>query len=77
MIVLDDAPLDRAVSGAINASFSNAGQLCMSIERLYVQDAIYDTFVPRFIEAVKKLKLGIGLDYSSDVGSLISQEQLV
>jgi succinate-semialdehyde dehydrogenase / glutarate-semialdehyde dehydrogenase len=77
MIVLDDAPLNRAVSGAINASFSNAGQLCMSIERLYVHDAIYDTFVPRFVEAVRALKLGIGLDYSSDVGSLISEEQLI
>lgn len=76
MIVLDDAPLDRAVSGAINASFSNAGQLCMSIERLYVHDAIYDTFVPLFVEAVKNLKLGVSLDFSSDVGSLISNEQL-
>ena len=76
MVVLDDAPLERAVQGAINACFSNAGQLCMSIERLYVHDAIYDRFVPAFVSAVKNLKLGIGLDFTSDVGSLISQEQL-
>jgi succinate-semialdehyde dehydrogenase / glutarate-semialdehyde dehydrogenase len=76
MIVLDDAPLERAIEGAINASFSNAGQLCMSIERLYVHDAIYDTFVPRFVEAVRALRLGIQLDFSADVGSLISPEQL-
>jgi acyl-CoA reductase-like NAD-dependent aldehyde dehydrogenase len=76
MIVLDDAPLGRAVQGAINASFSNAGQLCMSIERLYVHDAIYDTFVPRFVEAVKGLSIGIQRDFSAKIGSLISAEQL-
>lgn len=76
MIVLDDAPLHRAVPGAIAASFSNAGQLCMSIERLYVQDTIYDTFVPRFIEAVNAQNLALTLDFSADMGSLISAEQL-
>lgn len=76
MIVLDDAPLDRAVHGALGASFSNAGQLCMSIERLYVHDAIYDTFVPRFVEAVGALRLGLAQDFSADVGSLISARQL-
>jgi succinate-semialdehyde dehydrogenase/glutarate-semialdehyde dehydrogenase len=76
MIVLDDAPLDRAVSGAINASFSNAGQLCMSIERLYVHNAIYDAFVPRFVDAVSRLSIGTSLDFSHDVGSLISLDQL-
>lgn len=76
MVVLDDAPLERAVAGAINASFSNAGQLCMSIERLFVQDNVYDRFVPALVEGVKKLRLGVGLDFSWDVGSLISAEQL-
>jgi len=76
MIVLDDAPLERAVRGAITASFSNAGQLCMSIERLYVQDTIYDRFVPAFTAAVAKLSMGTALDYSYEIGSLISQEQL-
>lgn len=76
MIVLDDAPLDRAVRGAIAASFSNAGQLCMSIERLYVHDAIYDTFVPRFIDAVNAQRLALTLDFSADMGSLISAQQL-
>ena len=76
MIVLEDAPLGRAVQGAINASFSNAGQLCMSIERLYVHEAIYDTFVPRFVHAVKGLSIGIERDFSAKIGSLISAEQL-
>jgi len=76
MIVLDDAPLERAIEGAIAASFSNAGQLCMSIERLYVHENIYDRFVPAFVERVGKLRLGVGIDFSAEVGSLISQEQL-
>ena len=76
MIVLDDAPLERALQGAITASFSNAGQLCMSIERLYVHEGIYDRFVPRLIEEVKALRLGTAFDFSYDVGALISAEQL-
>ena len=76
MIVLDDASLERAVEGAINASFSNAGQLCMSIERLYLQDAVYDHFVTAFVEKVSTLRLGVGLDFHADIGSLISQQQL-
>ena len=76
MIVLDDAPLERAVQGAITASFSNAGQLCMSIERMYIQDGIWDEFVPRLTAEVEKLRLGSAFDFSYDVGALISQEQL-
>ena len=76
MIVLDDAPLARAVDGAIAASFSNAGQLCMSIERLYVHERIYDRFVPQFVDRVRQLRLGVGVDFSAEVGSLISQEQI-
>ncbi len=76
MIVLDDAPLERALQGTIPAAFSNSGQLCMAIERLYVHDAIYDTFVPALTKAVSELTLGTALDYSYDIGSLISKDQL-
>ena len=76
MIVLDDAPLERALEGAISASFSNAGQLCMSIERLYVHDAIYDKFVGRLVDKVQSLRVGKAYDFSYDVGALISAEQL-
>ena len=47
MLVLDDADLDRAVEGAVRACFSSSGQLCISVERMYVADAVYDRFVPR------------------------------
>jgi succinate-semialdehyde dehydrogenase/glutarate-semialdehyde dehydrogenase len=76
MIVLDDAPLQRTVDGGLRACFSNAGQLCISMERMYVVDAIYDTFVPRFAEATRKLKLGGDLGYGADMGCLISPRQL-
>jgi succinate-semialdehyde dehydrogenase / glutarate-semialdehyde dehydrogenase len=76
MLVLDDAPLKRTVDGALRACFSNAGQLCISMERMYVVDAIYDTFVPRFAEATRKLELGGDLGYGADMGCLISPRQL-
>ncbi|MGH8960353.1 MAG: succinic semialdehyde dehydrogenase [Jatrophihabitantaceae bacterium] len=76
MLVLDDADLDRTVEGAVRACFSSSGQLCISIERMYVQDGIYDTFVPRFVEAVQTMKIGGGYDFDHDMGSLTSAEQV-
>jgi succinate-semialdehyde dehydrogenase/glutarate-semialdehyde dehydrogenase len=76
MIVLDDAGMDKAVRGAERALFSNAGQLCISIERLYVHDSIADEFERRLVERVHKMKLGTMLDYGADMGSLISRTQL-
>ena len=77
MVVLDDADQQRAIDGIITAAFSNAGQLCMSIERLYVHKAIYDSFVSALVDRVSSLRLGIGFDYESDIGSLISRDQLL
>jgi len=76
MIVCDDASISRAVEGAERALFSNAGQLCISIERLYVHDSIADEFERRLLERVREMKLGTPLDWSADMGSLISQDQL-
>jgi succinate-semialdehyde dehydrogenase / glutarate-semialdehyde dehydrogenase len=76
MIVLDDADLGRAVHGAIQGCFASAGQLCISFERLYVQSGIYDRFIDAFVRRTEALQLGAALDYSVDVGSLISQDQL-
>ncbi len=76
MLVLDDADLDRTVEGAVRACFSSSGQLCISIERMYVQDAIYDAFVARFVAAVQNMKLGAGYDYDWDMGSLTTPTQL-
>jgi len=76
MLVLDDADLDRTVEGAVRACFSSSGQLCISIERLYVADAIHDEFVERFVDAVANLTLGAAYDFSAQMGSLTSADQV-
>lgn len=76
MLVLDDADLDRAAECAVRACFSSAGQLCMSMERLYVAAGVHDAFVERFLARVAGIRLGAAFDYSFDVGSLMSQAQL-
>jgi succinate-semialdehyde dehydrogenase/glutarate-semialdehyde dehydrogenase len=76
MVVLDDADLDRAVEGAVRACFSSSGQLCISIERMYVADAVHDRFVERFVAAVEQMRIGGAFDYSCQMGSLTSTEQL-
>ncbi len=75
-IVLDDADLEKAVPGILRGSFANAGQLCVHMERVYVQSGIYDRFVPELVRHVKEMKLSAALDFSADMGSLISQDQL-
>lgn len=76
MIVLDDADIDKAAEGAVNACFPSAGQLCVSIERMYVAESIRDKFVAAFVARTKKLKIGAAYDYSIDVGSLTTPSQL-
>jgi succinate-semialdehyde dehydrogenase / glutarate-semialdehyde dehydrogenase len=76
MVVLDDADLDRTLEGSLRACFSSSGQLCISIERMYVQDGIYDRFVPKFVDAVRNMKLGAGYDFGYDMGSLTTPAQL-
>ncbi|MEV4069516.1 succinic semialdehyde dehydrogenase [Nonomuraea fuscirosea] len=76
MVVLDDAALDVAVQGALRACFTNAGQLCLSIERLYVHESVFDPFAERFAAQAGALKLGAGHDWSVQMGSLTSRRQL-
>ena len=76
MIVLDDADLEKTIPGAERAIFSSGGQLCISMERLYVQAGIYEEFKRRLVGHVQNMKLGPNLDYSADMGTMISAEQL-
>jgi succinate-semialdehyde dehydrogenase / glutarate-semialdehyde dehydrogenase len=76
MLVLRDADLERAAEGAVRASFSNAGQLCVSMERMFVADQVYDRFVERFVARTEAMTLGATLDWGNDMGSLISRDQL-
>jgi succinate-semialdehyde dehydrogenase / glutarate-semialdehyde dehydrogenase len=76
LLVLRDADLEKAAEGAVRASFSNAGQLCVSMERIFVADQLYDRFVDRFVARTQALTLGATLDWGNDMGPLISQAQL-
>ena len=70
-IVFDDADLDKAVEGLMVAKFRNTGQSCVGANRIFVQDGIYDAFAAKFAAKVAALKLGNGLDETSEVGPLI------
>lgn len=76
MLVLRDADVERTAEGAVRASFSNAGQLCVSAERLFVADQVYDRFVERFVARTQAMTLGASLEWGNDMGSLVSQAQL-
>jgi succinate-semialdehyde dehydrogenase / glutarate-semialdehyde dehydrogenase len=76
LLVLDDADLDRAAEGAVRACFANAGQLCVSMERIYVAASVRADFQRRFLERVRAVRIGAAYDYSCDMGSLVSQTQL-
>jgi len=76
MIVLADADLESAVEGAIRGCFANAGQLCISIERLYIAESVFERFTQRLAARVSRMTLGSQLDFEADMGSLVSQAQL-
>jgi succinate-semialdehyde dehydrogenase/glutarate-semialdehyde dehydrogenase len=76
MLVLEDADLDKAAEGAVRACFTNAGQLCISIERLYVHANAHDEFVRRFVDRVGAMRLGADRTFDADMGSLTHQRQL-
>ncbi|MCH9693623.1 MAG: aldehyde dehydrogenase family protein [Gammaproteobacteria bacterium] len=74
VIVLADADLDKAIAGAAEAIFSNAGQVCVAGSRLYVEAPVYDEVVAGVVELAKKLKVGLADDKATQVGPLISNE---
>ena len=76
ILILRDADLERAAEGAVRACFSNAGQLCVSTERMFVADQVYDRFKEKFVAHTKAMALRPGIEWGSDMGSLISQDQL-
>ena len=76
-IVLADADLERAANGVVWGSLFNAGQACVSIERVYVEDAVYDEFVARVVDKVERAAPGSDDErYGAAVGSLASEAQL-
>jgi succinate-semialdehyde dehydrogenase / glutarate-semialdehyde dehydrogenase len=73
-IVFDDADLDAAVQGAIASKYRNTGQTCVCANRLLVQEGVYDAFVAKLVDAVRKLRIGDGLQGATEQGPLIDDK---
>ncbi|WP_329135604.1 succinic semialdehyde dehydrogenase [Streptomyces sp. NBC_01476] len=76
LLVLRDADLDKAADGAVRACFASAGQLCISVERLFVDETVADAFTEKFVARTKALSLGTALAYGAGMGSLVGERQL-
>lgn len=76
MIIAPDADIEKHIDTIATACFSNSGQLCVSIERIYVPESIYDEFLRAFQRATESIVLGKGLNWGYTMGSLIGPEQL-
>jgi acyl-CoA reductase-like NAD-dependent aldehyde dehydrogenase len=74
VVVEPDANLDLALPRMIMGSFSYSGQICISIQRIFLHDKIYDRFMADFIQAAKKLKIGNPLEEETDIGPMITLE---
>ncbi len=75
-IVFKDADIDKAVQGAIDSKFRNAGQTCVCTNRLFVQSEIYDEFNVKFKKELSKLKLGNGMEKGVNIGPLIDEKAI-
>lgn len=75
-IVFDDADLDAAVKGAIACKYRNAGQTCVCANRILVQSGVYDAFTEKLKQAVQALKVGNGINSTTDIGPLIEESAL-
>jgi len=73
MIVLKDADIDKAVKGVINGAFLNAGQVCMGVKRIIIEDEIADEFAEKLVKETEKLVMGNPLDIKTTLGTLISE----
>src|SRR5579872_2265515 len=76
MIVLDDANLDLAIEGALWGAFGTTGQRCTATSRIIAEKGVYREFVSRLVERAKKLRVGNGLDETTDMGPAVNERQL-
>jgi succinate-semialdehyde dehydrogenase / glutarate-semialdehyde dehydrogenase len=76
-IVFEDADIDLAVEGAIGIKFGSSGQQCVSANRIYIHNSIYEEFEQRFANKVSELRVGNGLDDTCNVGPLINENAII
>jgi len=74
LIVCKDASLEKAVASGVRRAFSNMGQICISVNRIYVANEIADEFIAKFVERTRALKIGNGLDKDVDLGPMFNEE---
>jgi len=74
MIVCRDADLEKAVAAAVRRAFSNMGQICISVNRIYVAEEIAEVFIKKFVERTRSLRIGNGLDPDVELGPMFSEE---
>lgn len=75
-IVFGDADLDEAVEGSIEAIFRNQGEICLAGSRILVEENIYEQFLDKFVERVKQMNVGDPTDPETDMGAIVSKDQL-
>jgi succinate-semialdehyde dehydrogenase/glutarate-semialdehyde dehydrogenase len=75
MLVFEDADLDRAVAGALWGSFSNCGQVCSAVERIYVAQPLHEAFVEELVRRTRALRVGRGDEYETQLGPLVAEER--
>ncbi|MCJ7680024.1 MAG: aldehyde dehydrogenase family protein, partial [Candidatus Aminicenantes bacterium] len=73
VVIEPDTDMDYALQRTLLGAFSYSGQVCISIQRVYLHDSIYDTFLDRFVTATKNLNMGNPLDESTDIGPMINE----
>lgn len=76
MIITENANIDKIVDGVVTGCFGNSGQMCVSIERIYVHEKVYKEFVAKFAKTASSMKMGAGFDWSITMGSLTGGSQL-
>ncbi|MBW5448543.1 aldehyde dehydrogenase family protein [Cohnella sp. CFH 77786] len=76
LIVDKDADVAKIVPRCVQGAFSYQGQICISLQRIYVHEAVYETFVSEFVEAVSRLRIGDPLDPDVDLSAMISSEEV-
>ena len=77
VVIEPDADLDTAVARSVMGSFAHSGQICISVQRIYVHESIADDFLARFVAATAKLRIGHPFDEATDISSLITEEEAV
>lgn len=77
MIVLKDADVDKAIKGVINGAFLNAGQVCMGVKRIIIDESIADEFAQKLVVATEKLVMGNPQDSKTTLGTLISKKAAI